>query len=183
MGGGDLDGDGNIDVAISFENTTVATDLSGGGYRSLEDIAFDLGDENNTSNEPNLMFLKCVVILLGVSLALSIHVFKMIMRVIGLACSNGCCSPCLTIVENTIAVIGVFLAVFLQPIAVVMTVLLLLAAVFAIHRKCIQKRDENKDSDNSVDKKNEKDIDVEERGIEIATTNSINPPLAEAVPF
>lgn len=200
--------DGDVDVvAIATGIATAAANSAENDSNSIEGTVFDVEGESSTNNEPDfLMVWKGVVILLGIFLSLSIHIFKMIMRIIGLACSGGCCSPCFTIVEVTITTLGVMLAVFIQPIAIVMVILLLFAAGFAINRKCIRKKDENRDSnnddspesENSQNQHKEEKIDAE-RGIEIGghhqsqsldenvvekkRINCTNPPLAVAVPF
>jgi len=201
-------GDGDVDVvAIATGIVSAAVNSTDGDNNSIEDTVFDVEGDSSTSSEPDfLMVLKGVVILLGIFLSLSIHIFKMIMRIIGLACSGGCCSPCFTIIEVTITTLGVMLAVFIQPIAIVMVILLLFAAGFAINRKCKRKKDENGDCnngdcqkrENSQNRHREEKIETE-RGIEIGghhqsqslnendvekkKTNSTNPPLAVAVPF
>jgi len=204
-------GDGDVDaVAIVTGIATVAATTA--SIEGLEEEAFDVDDESNTHKPEFLTVLKGLLILLGVFLSLSIHIFKMIIRIIGLTCSGGCCSPCFTIIEVTITAAGVMLAVLVQPIAIIMLILLLFAAGFAINRKYIQKKEDNLDNNgnskggnNERSQQIEEEIDVEGRGIEIGghhpsqsfhqeakittnavekeTMNNINPPLALAVPF
>lgn len=68
------------------------------------------------------------------------------MRLIGLTCCMGICQPCITVVEVSMVCGGVLLAVFIRQIAIFTCVALLMAAVYAIYKKFIQK-DKNSDDD------------------------------------
>lgn len=97
-----------------------------------------------------LTFIKTVLVIVGVFLALAIHFFKMIVRLIGLTVCAGCCQPCITIVEVTTVIIGVLVAILIRQIAIVTCILLFLAAGYTIKRKFLDKKDEaSENSDNN----------------------------------
>lgn len=86
-----------------------------------------------------LTFLKAVLVVVGICLALAIHLFKMLIRLIGLTCCAGCCQPCITVVEITCVLVGVLVAIFIQQLAIFTFIILAVAAGYAIKRKFIDK--------------------------------------------
>jgi len=108
---------------------------------AAESVSGDRRHLGSTSDSL-LMFFKVVLVIVGIVLALAIHFFKMLIRMIGLASCAGCCQPCITITEICIVVSGVLLAIFIRQIAIVTLILLLAAAGYAVKKKFFDK-DEN----------------------------------------
>jgi hypothetical protein len=101
------------------------------------------------SGEAWLTALKVILVLWGMGLALLLHFFKMILRISGLILCMGCCQPCITILEIIVVCCGLFFAIFIRQIAVVLCILILLAAAYTIHVKyCTKKEEEEGQNDN-----------------------------------
>jgi Domain of unknown function (DUF4126) len=110
------------------------------GTLGLLDLAQEsTGGRRLNVGDSMLIFLKVVLVVVGVVLALAIHLFKMLIRMIGLTCCAGCCQPCITIVEVTCVVAGVLVSIFIQEIAIAICVILFVAAGYAIKRKFVDK--------------------------------------------
>eukprot|EP00541_Cyclophora_tenuis_P004667 CAMPEP_0116562002 /NCGR_PEP_ID=MMETSP0397-20121206/11908_1 /TAXON_ID=216820 /ORGANISM="Cyclophora tenuis, Strain ECT3854" /LENGTH=275 /DNA_ID=CAMNT_0004088231 /DNA_START=188 /DNA_END=1015 /DNA_ORIENTATION=+ len=71
---------------------------------------------------------KIFVVAMGILLALSLHVFKMLIRLIG----EGWLTYCLTIIETTWCVTTILIALFIRPIAIAIAVAMIVAAVYGI---------------------------------------------------
>jgi len=87
-----------------------------------------------------LTFLKVVLCATGVGLAVSVHLGKMLVRLMGEGC---CCAPCITVVEEVWVVCSVVICIFIVPIAIGAALLLLVLAGFGL-RKWWRKRQEKK---------------------------------------
>jgi len=98
------------------------------------------GDEG--FGEGFLTFTKVCLVLMGVGLSLSIHFFKMLLRLSSLACSGGCCQPCITVAESLSVVIGVALSILAPAFAIVACVVLLVAAGYVLHVKCCKRKED-----------------------------------------
>ena len=107
-------------------------------YRYLqEDI-----DENGFS-EGFMNFTKFSLVIIGMGLALAMHILKMIIRVSSLVCSGGCCQPCITIMEYMTVVVGVVLAIMLPAFAIVACIVMVGISLYVIGLKCRKKKEEN----------------------------------------
>lgn len=92
--------------------------------------------------------LKAVLVIVGVGLALAIHLLKMLIRLVGLACCAGCCQPCITVFETTAVVVGILVAVFVRQIAIATCILLFVGAGYLVKRKwCDKKHADDGDED------------------------------------
>jgi Na+/H+ antiporter NhaB len=74
---------------------------------------------------------KGFVIICGIGLALSLHFFKMLIRLIG----EGWLTGIITVLEVVWCIVTILLAVFVQPLAIVCAILLGAAAVMGIRRR------------------------------------------------
>jgi len=112
----------------------------------------------STSNDPNedpsqqqnqrelggitdgvLIFVKVLLCVVGITLALLVHLFKLLVRLIG----EGWCTCCITIVEYTWLVVSLCLAIFIRPIAIAIAVVLVFSAITGfLKRKKALKQDE-----------------------------------------
>lgn len=139
------------------DNTTPDFDVAGliegsGGYRLLQD------DETTaTFGEGFITFTKVCLVVGGVVLALSIHFFKMIVRISSIGCTAGCCQPCITITEIVLVVVGVILAIVVPLFAVFTALFLLIAAGYAIRSKCCKRQKDCEDElrDGNTDTKDD----------------------------
>ena len=148
---------------------------SGDGYRSLqeEDIGIEIDvvdDDSNDFGEGFITFTKICLVVIGIGLSLLIHFFKMLIRASSLACSGGCCQPCITITEFLLVVFGVLFAILVPVFAIFMCIALLIAAGYVIRFKfcnMIDDDDKNKNN-NGLEKKDTTDgrkNDVENQGL------------------
>lgn len=84
-----------------------------------------------------LVFLQIVLVCVGVCLAVSLHLFKMLVRLMGIGCLN-----CVfTIAEIGFCVSTVTIAIFAKEIAIIIAALLFIAAGYTIKKKFIDKKD------------------------------------------
>lgn len=100
--------------------------------------------EQRMSVGPFQIFL----ILIGIGLALSLHFFKMIVRLFG----EGWATGCLTILESIWTIGSIFLVIFIQPIAILIAIVLLVVAAYAVYRfvQRIQKRRADNNNNNTT---------------------------------
>ncbi|CAB9504137.1 expressed unknown protein [Seminavis robusta] len=101
------------------------------------------GDRRLLVADGVLWFVKVVLVLTGIVLALCIHLFKMLIRLIGLTCCAGCCQPCITVVEISCVLCGVLLAIFIRQLAIITCIILLGAAGFAIYKKFFENKEDD----------------------------------------
>jgi Domain of unknown function (DUF4126) len=71
--------------------------------------------------------LQVFLMLVGIILALSIHFFKMIVRLIGQGW-------CLTVMETIWTISTIFIVLYIQPIAIVLAIVICLAAGYGVYR-------------------------------------------------
>jgi Domain of unknown function (DUF4126) len=74
--------------------------------------------------------LQVFLMLVGIILALSIHFFKMIVRLIG----QGWLTGCLTVMETIWTISTIFIVLYIQPIAIVLAIVICLAAGYGVYR-------------------------------------------------
>ena len=107
----------------------------GGGRRLAEND--DAGDDDGSSGL--LTFLKVMLCVFGVGLTLLVHLGKMVVRLM----SEGCCTGCITVVEETWVVTSIVLCIFIVPIAIGTALLLFVAAGLGF-KSWLKKRKEKK---------------------------------------
>lgn len=144
------------------------------GYRNLqEELDQDLA--TNDFGEGFLTFTKICLVAFGIGLSLAVHFVKMLVRSSSLACTGGCCQPCITVIEYILVVVGIVLAVLAPAFAIVACVVFLVAAGYIIYVICRKKR---KSNDNTISESKEEkgrngnEEDVENRISKTATTES-----------
>jgi len=109
---------------------------------------FNQLEQADASNEGNrmlgmdgsrvLLFFQVILVICGVMLALSLHLFKMLVRLLG----EGCLTGLLTAMEVTWTFCVITVVIFIQPIAIVVAVLLCWFAALGIKRKFFNKKKE-----------------------------------------
>lgn len=104
-------------------------------------------------SEGFMSFTKVSLVIIGMGLALSVHIFKMIVRVSSLVCSGGCCQPCITILEYTTVIVGVILAIVLPAFAIIACIVLVGIALYVIRLKCGKKKEEGDDETGGNERK------------------------------
>lgn len=87
-----------------------------------------------------LVFLQVMLCFVGVIVAILVHLFKLLMRVIG----EGCCTCCITSVEYTWTVTSVIITILIVPIAIVTAIILIVAAGVGFKKKVLDKRMERR---------------------------------------
>ncbi len=147
------------------------------GNRYLQD-EFDTYQAANSFSEGFMTFTTITLVGIGMGLALAIHLFKMFLRVSSLMCSGGICQPCITIMEYVIVVFGVFLAILAPAVAIVASIVFLVAAGYVIRQKCCKKnREEEGEAKNVAKGSATSDDDVEKQRTPNPTEqNKSNPP-------
>lgn len=85
-----------------------------------------------------LVFFQVILVICGVGLALCLHLFKMLVRLLG----EGCLTGLLTAMEVTWTFCVITVVIFIKPIAIIVAVVLLWAAALAIKRKFYDKKKE-----------------------------------------
>ena len=88
-----------------------------------------------------LIFFQVILVLCGIVLALSLHFFKMLVRLLG----EGCLTGLLTALEVMWTCCVITVVIFIKPVAIVVAALLCFAAVHAIKKKWFGKKDEEDD--------------------------------------
>ena len=135
----------NIDNATSTASTEdVPTGIDDGSGRRLSEVS------------GGLIFWQVVLRLIGICLALLVHIFKLLLRVMG----EGCCTCCITSAEYTWIAGSVTLTIFIVPIAIATAILLFIAAVFGA-KHYWKKRKKKKAADAANDANNADASDIE----------------------
>ena len=125
----------NIDLdEMNMNNVEVNyNDDAGGAGRLLED-AGAVAEASGTSTA--LMVLQVCLVVIGIGLALLIHLFKMIIRLLG----EGCLTNCITVMETTWIATTVTIAIYIREVAVAIAILLGFAAAYSFKRHIYDKR-------------------------------------------
>jgi len=130
----------------------VAADPAGGGIPiNMTDVLFQDEEvrllQEPTSDEKSgwLIFLQVMLCLVGIGLALLVHLFKLLIRVLG----EGCCTCCITSVEYSWVAGSVLLTIFIVPIAIGTAIVLMGAAAYVFKRKVWDKRKEEQEEGGS----------------------------------
>lgn len=91
----------------------------------------ELGDAGHRA----LVFFQVCMVLFSIGLALCLHLFKMLVRLLG----QGWLTGLLTCMETTWTFFAIFLVIFIKSIAILIAVCLLCFAGYAIKRKFVDK--------------------------------------------
>jgi len=83
-----------------------------------------------------LIFFQVMIVIIGIGLALSMHMVKMVVRLIG----QGWLTNCLAVVEASWCVITITLAIFIRPIAIFIAVCIFVVGAYNIKRKVFENR-------------------------------------------
>ena len=131
--------------------------------------------QETTTDEKSgwLIFLQVMLCLVGICLALLVHLFKLLIRILG----EGCCTCCITSVEYSWVAGSVLLTIFIVPIAIGTAIVLMVAAAYGFKHKAKRKKRRNEDqgegpnNDNNANEAEQKENEAkdEEDG---AVTNS-----------
>lgn len=163
----------NINVIEILDNRT---DF---GERYLQDEL-----DSNTFSKGFITFTIVSLVLVGMGLALAIHLFKMLVRVSSLMCSGGCCQPCITVLEYLLVVVGVILAIVAPVVAIFASIAFMVAAGYVIRKKCCKTKedDESKEQEPTNDTSNNNDDvenpkEPEKRTADLAENNDHKPPV------
>mmetsp|Transcript_10375 Transcript_10375/g.30332 ORF Transcript_10375/g.30332 Transcript_10375/m.30332 type:complete len:296 (-) Transcript_10375:141-1028(-) len=115
-------------------------DLIGDEDNGLRSLQVET-DDSNDFGEGIATFGKVCLVIFGMFLALSIHLFKMAVRTSSLLGSGGCCQPCITITENVAVIFGVIIAIVSPIFAVLACIAFFAALAYMIRLKCCKKDD------------------------------------------
>ena len=97
------------------------------------------GRQLTSATSGALIFFQIVIIFVGIGLALSMHMVKMMVRLIG----QGWLTNVLTVIEATWCIITIILAIFIRPVAMFIAACILIAGAYNIKRRLV---DRNKTS-------------------------------------
>lgn len=120
----DADSDGNGD---GDGNSTNSQEVNNGDYNADDyNRMRALSSASSTSPVANgaMIFLQIVLVIFGIILAISIHFFKMLIRLLG----EGCLTQCITVLEATTVCISVLVSIFVRQFAIFVAACLLIAA-------------------------------------------------------
>ena len=135
-GTADTDGEGG-DGRMLFVSTMLRGTAES-AKRYLQDATGTQSSEDTTGEQiadTALTALKVVVIIIGIVLALCVHLFKMIVRLFG----EGCCTGCITIVEVTFVVLCLTVAIFIEQVSIIIAVIIVCVAIYIIKKNCFDK--------------------------------------------
>ena len=108
-----------------------------------------------------LVFLQVILCTVGVIIAILVHLFKLLMRVIG----EGCCTCCITSVEYTWTVFSVIITILIVPVAIATAIILIIAASVGFKKKVLDKRREEEKANAAAPVERPPDhTDVEKKG-------------------
>lgn len=93
-----------------------------------------------------LVFLQVILCTVGVIIAILVHLFKLLMRVIG----EGCCTCCITSVEYTWTVSTVIITILIVPVAIATAIILIIAAGVGFKKKVLDERREEEKANAAV---------------------------------
>eukprot|EP00970_Alexandrium_tamarense_P001111 scaffold114_cov200-Alexandrium_tamarense.AAC.81 len=79
-------------------------------------------------------FFQIIIVFVGVIIALSLHFFKMLIRLFG----EGCLTQCIAIGEATTVCFGVLVSIFIRQFAILIATCMLLAAGYGAKRKYVK---------------------------------------------
>ena len=110
--------------------------LSTMGLVSMDAAAGEGGDEDGGRRQLSvtsgaILFLQIILIIFGICLALSMHLTKMFVRMIGV----GWLTSILTVVEVSWTISTVTMAIFIQQIAIFLAAIMIGAAAVVVKRK------------------------------------------------
>jgi Domain of unknown function (DUF4126) len=123
-------------VSNGYENLSTGDDT---GDRSLQ---YDASSSSTSAfGGFFLMFLQVVLVVVGIGLSVLIHLFKMLIRLLG----EGCLTNCLTVLETLWIVSTILLAIYIRPIAIGVACILMCAGAFSFKRRILDKLGKEED--------------------------------------
>ncbi len=129
-----------IESAMTFVVPIMSVLGSLSPFGLFDQLATESSDQGNrqlgNGGSGFIVFFQVILVLSGVLLALSLHLFKMFVRLLG----EGCCTGLMTALEVMWTFCTVFLVIFIKPIAIVVAIFLCFAAVRAVRRKLAEKK-------------------------------------------
>lgn len=99
----------------------------------------------NTFTSGAMLLFKIVIIFVGIGLALSMHLFKMLVRLAG----EGCLTQILTVAEITYVILTIMIATYIRPFALVTGSIILLTSGYSFKRRYWDGR--KKHEENQID--------------------------------
>jgi len=140
------------------------------GNRYLQE-ELDPYQDANSFSEGFMTFTTITLVVLGMGLALAVHLFKMFLRVSSLMCSGGICQPCITIMEYVVVVCGVFLSILAPVVAIVASIVFMVAAGYIVRKKCCKKNQDDESEAKNMAKERYSNDDVEKQSTPKAPSN------------
>lgn len=169
---GMLPGSDDIQEDAGLGQTINVTDIfaGGDGLRYLQE-ELDPDMDPNSFSEGFMTFTKVSLVVIGVGLALAVHLCKMLLRVSSLTCTGGCCHPFITVLENLAVLAGVSLAFLVPVFAIITCIMFLVAAGYVIRVKCCKKEKRKDGEGDNAEKNGTKDnpTDLEKQSTPEAT--------------
>lgn len=127
--------------AFSAFGSFDANEANGGGDQYTNDDEYNAGGNRSLRGLSTVssssvahgagMFFRVVLVLFGIVLALSIHFFKMLVRLLG----EGCLTQCITVLEITVVCVSVLVSIFVRQFAIFSASCLILAAGYNAKRR------------------------------------------------
>ena len=136
-----------VDEIVDSAETFIIPILSAVGSMStfglFQMVAEEAGaagaDESNrrlSAASGALVFFQVIITLVGIVLALSMHAFKMVVRLIGV----GWLTNILTVIEASWIVVTITLSIYVRPVAIFVGALICTGAIFGFKRKFVDKQ-------------------------------------------
>ena len=177
----------NVTSLIGGDGTGTADDGSDGGggrmlivntmLRGTKRFLQQQDQDDHTAGEQIsntiFMILQVIIIIIGIIIAVCIHLFKMIIRLFG----EGCCTACITIVEVTFVSLCITVAIFIDEISILIAVIIVCITIYIIYKNCCQKKEEEP----QVQQQQTNQQQQQQPGTTIATTTTTPTPAIATV--
>jgi len=177
---------GTISAFGSFDS---GGDDNGGSDTNERKLNLD-GNEYNTENNMKLRglstastssvasgvntFLRVILVFFGIILALSIHFFKMLIRLFG----EGCLTQCITVLETTTVCITVLVSIFIRQFAIFAAACFLFAAGYNAKRRWDKWQDKKAQNEAAEQQQQQHQQQQQGRSVENNATNATADPSA-----
>lgn len=134
-----------VDTAMLFivPIMSILAGLSAFGTEEDNDANMNMEQDANRSlnvAESTSSFFQVIVIVIGVGLAVSVHMLKMLIRLVGI----GWLTNCLTVIETTFCIVAVTLSIYIRQVAIFLACLILVVSIFNLGRVLLDKRQQEK---------------------------------------
>mmetsp|Transcript_46323 Transcript_46323/g.90434 ORF Transcript_46323/g.90434 Transcript_46323/m.90434 type:complete len:259 (-) Transcript_46323:88-864(-) len=119
---------------------SVFASLSAMGMFSVDDtqdtdVTVNDDQRNLSIASDGLIFVKVVVIIIGMGMALGIHLFKMLVRLAGI----GWCTGCITVIEVFTVVTSIYCAIYIKGVSIFVATIMIFITCYTLKRKCFDK--------------------------------------------